>query len=164
MEMSVDSDRRLLLLGDFNCPGTTNTCVDDKLMTLLSEYGLCTVNSQPICYNPQSRKENLLDLLIEAEDDSVLHSVVMQSVTFSDHRMVIVLVTDASGNPPSLWHTVNRLLHSGNAGCVYRGRHQADVAASFSAFCCDKWRHHHWNSSMSHLGAAADTSACRWES
>ena len=63
--------------------------MDDRLTTLLSEYGLRTVNSQPTCYNPQSGTENLLDLLIEAEGDSVLLSVATRSVTFSDHRAVI---------------------------------------------------------------------------
>jgi len=56
---------------------------------LLSEYGLRTVNSQSTRYNPPSGTENLLDLLIKAVDDSVLHSVVTRSVTFSDHRSVI---------------------------------------------------------------------------
>jgi len=49
---------------------------------------LRTVNSQSTRYNPQSGTENLLDLLIKAVDDSVLHSVVT-GVTFSDHRSVI---------------------------------------------------------------------------
>jgi len=86
----LDSGCRLLLMGDFNCRGTTSTCVDDRLTMLLSEYGLRPVNSQPTRYIPQTGTENLLDLLIESEDDdSVLHSVVMLTVTFSDHRAVM---------------------------------------------------------------------------
>ena len=86
----LDSGCRLLLMGDFNCPGTTSTCVDDRLTMLLSEYGLRPVNSQPTRYNPQTGTENMLDILIESEDDdSALHSVVTRSVTFSDHRAVV---------------------------------------------------------------------------
>jgi len=86
----LDSGCHLLLMGDFNCPGTTSTCVDDRLTMLLSEYGLRPVNSQPTRYNPQMGTKNLLDLLIESEDDdSALHSVSTRSVMFSDHSAVI---------------------------------------------------------------------------
>jgi len=61
-------------------------------------------------------------------------------VTRSRGQFIANKVADASGNPRSLWRTINRLLHPGNADCVYGGRHHADVAASFSAFCCDKLR------------------------
>ena len=47
-------------------------------------------------------------------------------------------VADVSGYPRLLWRTVNRLLHPGNACCSYGGSNDADVAASFSQFCCNK--------------------------
>lgn len=65
-----------------------------------------------------------------------------ESVIRQRGQFIANKVADASGNPRSLWHNVNRLLHPSNAGCVYGGCHHANVTlpASFSAFCCDKLR------------------------
>src|SRR5258706_1627688 len=37
---------RLLLLGDYNCPGVTSTSIDERLLNVPSEFGLSTVNKQ----------------------------------------------------------------------------------------------------------------------
>jgi len=53
-------------------------------------------------------------------------------------QFIVNEVADVSSNPLLLWRTVNRLLHPGNACCSYGGRHNADVAASFTQFCRNK--------------------------
>ena len=52
---------KLLLCGDFNCPGVDGTCVDDDLQCLLESFGFDVLVNEP------TRAGNLLDIL--ASDD-----------------------------------------------------------------------------------------------
>ena len=84
-----DVGGRLVLLGDFNCPGSSSVTVDDRLTAALSEVGMHVVNGEPTRYNVRSGVDNLLDLIVESEDDPCLHTIKTLSQTFTDHRLVV---------------------------------------------------------------------------
>ena len=47
-------------------------------------------------------------------------------------------VSSSADNPRTLWRTVNRILHPGDACRRYGGRPDQEVANGFSAYCADK--------------------------
>jgi hypothetical protein len=49
----VDSPENVVLLGDFNCPGTDPSSVDDRLSVLFESFGLTKVFVGPTCGNNQ---------------------------------------------------------------------------------------------------------------
>ena len=52
-----DSNNKILLCGDFNCPGLDETHIDDALLTVLESYGLQLLVNEP------TRGGNILDIL-----------------------------------------------------------------------------------------------------
>ena len=82
------------MVGDFNCPGQPNT-IDPRLSTILADRGCIQYVSE------STREPNLLDLIISFPSTSTLisspqnilgppliHSVQVQSVPFSDHKLI----------------------------------------------------------------------------
>jgi hypothetical protein len=65
-------NRRLLILGDFNCAGPISTSVDESVAYALAEFHLSVVNSEPTCYDRRTNV-NMLDL-IEPQSDQLLAS------------------------------------------------------------------------------------------
>ena len=73
---------RLVLSGDFNCPGDSSA-PDPELTSILDSFDLTLHVNKP------TRKHNLLDILITPSTSDVLSNVrVHQSDSMSDHQLV----------------------------------------------------------------------------
>ena len=78
---------RMLLCGDFNCPGNTCDMVDSRLYELTESFGMNIFPDVPTRMNTSGTSGNLLDLLIHNAEDGVVGDVSTVDSGFSDHLL-----------------------------------------------------------------------------
>ena len=89
----VESSARLILCGDFNCPGVDGR-ISDKLDDVLVSCGLQQVVQQP------TRGGNLLDIIAVSDPVIINHIRVVDSAAVSDHSLVIASLQSRRPPPP----------------------------------------------------------------
>lgn len=78
-----------VLVGDINCPGRTETEIDNKLSSLLQDYNLRQrVDSPTHISNSATSNDSLLDVVIHYINCSPVRCVSVLDVGLSDHRLV----------------------------------------------------------------------------
>ena len=77
-----DSNNKIILCGDFNCPGLDETHIDNGLLTVLESYGLQLLVHEP------TRGGNILDILASDNPGLVSDVLVDEAGLISDHRLI----------------------------------------------------------------------------
>jgi Reverse transcriptase (RNA-dependent DNA polymerase)/Endonuclease-reverse transcriptase len=81
------STDRLVVCGDFNCPGATASTIRDDLSTTIDAFGLKQLVTSPTHSGPYG--DSLLDLVITAKDSTLLDNLaVCNTHGVSDHCLV----------------------------------------------------------------------------
>ena len=75
-----------IIVGDFNCPGTSEDVVDHRLHNWLICYNLVAINNSPTRMHHNGRL-NKLDLIIERVQPRRLQNAVTM-IGYSDHRRI----------------------------------------------------------------------------
>ena len=84
--VAVDSDR-LVVCGDLNCPGSTESTVADQLTEVLNTFGLTQLVTKPTRFGSTSK--NLLDVMITGHGSPFLSNIeVCSTHELSDHCLV----------------------------------------------------------------------------
>ena len=79
----VTNTDRVVLCGDFNCPGGSSTIIDPDLSVVLNTFGLTQHVNEP------TRNDNLLDLIATDSSLAVDNCSVADVHSVSDHRLVV---------------------------------------------------------------------------
>ena len=83
----IDANR-LIMCGDFNCPGADSMSVRGDLSSLLDIYGLQQTATRRAT-GRSSNVDSLLDLVVGSSSSKRIHQVAVQSThNVSDHRLV----------------------------------------------------------------------------
>ena len=88
----VESSARLIICGDFNCPGQAGQ-ISEKLDDVLVSHGLHQLVQQP------TRGENLLDIIAVSDPAYVNHIRVVDSAAVSDHSIVVASLQSRRPQP-----------------------------------------------------------------
>ena len=84
--VAVDCDR-LVVCGDLNCPGSTESTVADQLTEVLNTFGLTQLVTKPTRFGSTSM--NLLDVMITGHSSPLLSNIeVCPTHELSDHCLV----------------------------------------------------------------------------
>jgi endonuclease/exonuclease/phosphatase family metal-dependent hydrolase len=89
----VESSARLILCGDFNCPGVDGR-ISEKLDDVLVSCGLQQLVQQPTC------GENLLDIIAVSDPAIINHIRIVDSAAVSDHSLVVATLQLSRPPPP----------------------------------------------------------------
>lgn len=82
MNAVVESSARLIVCGDFNCPGVDGH-ISEKLDDVLTSHGLHQLVQQP------TRGGNLLDIIAVSNPAIINHIRVVDSAAVSDHSLIV---------------------------------------------------------------------------
>ena len=93
----------MLVCGDFNCPGSSNNRVSDRL-----EDVLISANLEQHVHEP-TREHNLLDILATSDPDLVSSIRTVDSRSVSDHKLVIASLDIDPAKPEAIRQTFRNL-------------------------------------------------------
>ena len=93
----------MLVCGDFNCPGSSNGRVSDRLEDVLISADLEQHVHEP------TREHNLLDILATSNPDLVSSIRTVDSRSVSDHRLVIASLDINPAKPEAIRQTFRNL-------------------------------------------------------
>ena len=102
LRISVDPSD-VLVCGDFNCPGSSNDRVSDRLEDVLISADLEQHVHEP------TREHNLLDILATSDPDIVSSIRIVDSRSVSDHQLVIASLDINSAKPEVIRQTFQNL-------------------------------------------------------
>ena len=105
LRISVDPSD-VLVCGDFNCPGSSNDRVSDRLEDVLISADL----EQHV--HESTREHNLLDILATSDPDLVSSIHIVDSRSVSDHKLVIASLDINPAKPEVIRQTFRNLKNS----------------------------------------------------
>jgi len=89
----VESSARLIVCGDFNCPGIDGR-ISEKLDDVLVSYGLHQLVEKP------TRGGNLLNIVAVSNPATISHIRVIDSAAMSDHNLIVATLQSRRPPPP----------------------------------------------------------------
>ena len=99
----VASSERLLICGDFNCPGLNPSSINTDIAVVLDMFSLSQYVQEP------TRNDNLLDLLVSDAALAVSHVRFDDAGLVSDHRLVAATVSTVVHKNLAVLHASRRL-------------------------------------------------------
>jgi len=97
------SSARVVLCGDFNCPGSDEKSINVKLAEVFASCGLQQHVDQP------TRGDHLLDVIATVDAHIIKSIHIVDCTAMSDHRLITTVLQLRSPPPPTLQFTYRRL-------------------------------------------------------